>query len=80
MTGFTKLWHIKKGLPPYEEDEEEEVVLSMKEKVKYRIAETCNGIKTMPSKYRLLFCPPTGEDSRKTIGFIPTFVLCFRIY
>ena len=80
MTGFTKLWHIKKGLPPYEEDEAPDVVLSTQDKIKFRVAEIFTGIKSTPSKYRMLFCPPTGEgeDERKTIGFLPTFILCFR--
>jgi len=74
LTGFTKLWHIKNGLPPPEDDGEPKH-LSRLDVWKA----TAKALATeIPGQYSRAFCPPKGDDDRPTLSGFGTFQICFR--
>jgi len=78
MTGFTKLWHIKKGLPPPEDDEPVVVEPTYMQRFMRVFKNMCYGLAMMPLHLLRVCCPPKSEDHRPVQGFFSQFVLCFR--
>ena len=79
MTGFTKLWHIKKGLPPPEDDEAVVVEPTYMQRFMRVFKNMCYGLAMLPMRLFRTCCPPkAAEDYRPVQGFFAQFVLCFR--
>ncbi len=76
MTGFTKLWHIKKGLPPPDDDEAVVVEPTYMQRFLRVFKNMCYGLAMMPLRLFRVCCPPKSEDHRPVQGFFSQFVRC----
>mmetsp|Transcript_13795 Transcript_13795/g.42740 ORF Transcript_13795/g.42740 Transcript_13795/m.42740 type:complete len:976 (-) Transcript_13795:85-3012(-) len=75
LTGFTKLWHIKQGLPAPADDDEAPEKVSRAEAIK---ASLVHAVKETPRAYARLFCPGGGDPDRPSASGAYVFYICFR--